>query len=104
VPVDISGVIHSELPFNIDRDICKQCDICPPGDQCPKQAITDEPQIELLLCNGCGICASLCQYDAIKGGEVVLRVRDLDCKNVQILKELDEITVLEHPEDIMGIF
>ena len=103
VPVDISGVIHSELPFNIDRDICKQCDICLPRVQCPEQAITDEPQVELLLCNGCGNCVELCQHGAVKGGEVILRVRDLDSMNVRILKELDEITVLDHPKDIMGI-
>jgi dihydromethanopterin reductase (acceptor) len=103
VPVDISGVIHSELPFNIDRDICKQCDICPPRDQCSEQAITDEPQIDLLLCNGCGNCVKLCLHGAVKGGEVILRVRDLDSRNVRILKELNEITVLDHPKDILEI-
>jgi dihydromethanopterin reductase (acceptor) len=100
VPVDISGVIRSELPYNIDRDLCRKCDDCPAMNLCPNHAITNEPQIDLLLCDGCGNCEQLCQYGAIKGGKVELKVRDLDCRNVKILRELDEITVLEHPFDI----
>jgi dihydromethanopterin reductase (acceptor) len=103
VPVDVAGVVRSELPYNIDRDICMNCEPCPPRDECPEEAITGEPQINLLLCNGCGICVKVCKYDAIKGGEVELKVRDLDSKNVQVLRGLEEITVLDHPNDILEI-
>lgn len=103
VPVDVAGVVRSELPYNIDRDICVKCDECVPLDKCPELAITDEPQIDLLLCNGCGICVELCQFGAIKGGEVELKVRDLDSRNVQMLRGLDEITVLDDPFDIFEI-
>lgn len=103
VPVDVAGVVRSELPYNIDRDICMDCDPCPPRDECPAEALTAEPQIDLLVCNGCGICIRLCRYGAIKGGEVTLKVRDLDSKNVQMLRGLDEITVVDHPASILEI-
>ncbi|MCK4937731.1 MAG: dihydromethanopterin reductase (acceptor) [Methanosarcinales archaeon] len=103
VPVDIAGVIRSELPYGIDRDLCVKCEVCPPRDNCPNHAITLEPQIGLLMCEGCGNCVELCQYGAIKGGEVELRVRDLDNRNVRILRGLDEITVLESPYDVLEI-
>ncbi|WP_406661052.1 dihydromethanopterin reductase (acceptor) [Methanolobus sp. ZRKC3] len=98
VPVDIAGVVVSELPFGIAREICQKCEDCPPRENCPNNAITD--QIELLECEGCGICKDLCNYNAIKGGPVELKVRDIDTRNVEIIKELEGITVLEEPEDI----
>lgn len=99
VPVDIAGVIVSELPFGIDRELCQKCADCPPREKCPNNAISD--QIELLKCTGCGICKDLCSYAAIKGGPVELKVRDVDTRNVEIMKELEGITVLEEPEDVI---
>ncbi len=101
VPVDIAGVVVSELPFGIARELCQKCDPCPPRDSCPNNAISD--QIDLLKCSGCGICKELCNFNAIKGGPVELKVRDIDARNVDIIKELEGITVLEKPEDIPGI-
>ncbi|WP_406670167.1 dihydromethanopterin reductase (acceptor) [Methanolobus sp. ZRKC4] len=101
VPVDIAGVVVSELPFGIDRELCRKCNPCPPKDNCPNNAIAD--QIDLLKCNGCGLCKELCDYNAIKGGPVELKVRDVDTRNVEIIKNLEGITVLEKPEDIPGI-
>ncbi len=101
VPVDIAGVVISELPFGIARELCRKCDPCPPADNCPSNAITD--QIDLLKCNGCGICKELCDFNAIKGGPVELKVRDIDSKNVDIIRELEGITVLERTEDIPSI-
>lgn len=95
VPVDIAGEIESRMPFFIDREICMKCEICPPGDNCPEHAITD--QIDLLKCNGCGRCVSLCSYGAIRGGLVKLKVREVDAKNVHLLRELEGITVIETP-------
>jgi dihydromethanopterin reductase (acceptor) len=99
VPVDIEGEIGSRLPFFINREICMKCEICPPKENCPEHAITD--QIDLLKCSGCGICLSRCSYGAINGGAVVkLRVRDVDAKNVRLLRELEGVTVLETPHMI----
>ncbi len=101
VPVDIAGEIKSRMPFFIDREICMKCEICPPGDYCPEHAITD--QIDLLKCNGCGRCVSLCSYGAIRGGMVKLKVRDVDAKNVSLLRELEGITVIENSQMIFDL-
>ncbi|MBA1340520.1 MAG: Dihydromethanopterin reductase (acceptor) [ANME-2 cluster archaeon] len=96
-------MVRSELPYNIDRDLCQNCEDCPPTNECSKQAFTDEPQIDLLLCDGCGNCVDICTHSAIKGGEVELEIRDIDSRNVRILRELDEITVLDDPYAILEI-
>ncbi len=95
VPVDIAGFIESKMPFFIDREICMRCEVCPPAENCPQKALTD--QIELLKCNGCAICVRLCSYGAIRGGMAKLKVRDVDSKNVRLLKGLEGITVLDAP-------
>lgn len=101
VPVDIAGTIESKMPFFIDREICMRCEICPPAENCPNQAIAD--QIDLLKCSGCGLCVKLCSYGAIRGGLARLKVRDVDAKNVRILRELEGITVLDHPQGISSV-
>jgi len=98
LPVDISGSLSSEMPYMIDREICRQCEVCPPREICPTGAITD--QIDLLKCTGCGDCVDLCEYDAILGGFVELKVRDIDAKNVEVLRSMEGIKVLRGPEDI----
>lgn len=103
VPVDVTGTVRSELPYIIDRNICETCEPCPPGENCRTGAIADY-QIDLLRCTGCGECVELCEYGAIKGGFVELAVRDVDSRNVQIVRGLEGITVLESPEDITFIF
>ncbi len=101
VPVDISGEIKSPLPYHIDRELCKKCDECPPKDKCPEHAISN--QIDLLKCTGCGICIDLCPHDAIKGGDVMLRIRDVDARNVETLRSMKGITILEHPSKILTV-
>lgn len=102
VPVDIAGTIESKMPFFIDREICMRCEICPPVENCPNQAIAD--QIDLLKCSGCGLCVRLCSYGAIRGGGLArLKVRDVDAKNVRILRELEGIMVLDHPQGISSV-
>jgi len=99
VPVDIAGNIESQMPYFIDREICMRCEICPPALECPVHAITD--QINLLECNGCGICAALCSYGAIREGVAKLRVRDVDSQNVRKLRRLEGIKVLSSPKKIL---
>jgi dihydromethanopterin reductase (acceptor) len=98
VPVDIAGKIESKMPFFIDREICMKCEPCPPASQCERHAITD--QIDLLKCNGCGLCIKLCSYGAIKGGLTKLKVRGVDSKNARILRKLEGIKVFDHPQKI----
>jgi dihydromethanopterin reductase (acceptor) len=108
VPVDLEGSIISEMPYNIDRKQCRHCKDCPPRENCPHGAITEKngliDQIELLKCKGCGLCKELCPYGAIKGGPVEILIRDIDMRNVEIVKELQGITVLESPEKIPDLF
>ncbi|MCZ7393910.1 MAG: dihydromethanopterin reductase (acceptor) [Candidatus Methanoperedens sp.] len=101
VPVDIAGKIESQMPYFIDREICMRCELCPPALQCERHAITD--QIDLLLCDGCGLCVRLCSYGAIRGGMAKLKVRDVDSKNVRKLQKLKGITVLNHPRKILNV-
>lgn len=98
VPVDIAGTIESKMPFSKDREICMRCELCPPAENCPGQAIAD--QIDLLRCDGCGLCVKLCSFGAIRGGMAKLRVRDVDARNVGILRGLEGITVLDHPQGV----
>ncbi|WP_269848802.1 4Fe-4S binding protein [Methanosarcina horonobensis] len=57
-----------------------------------------------MKCKGCGICKELCPYNAIKGGPVEVLVRDVDMRNVEIVKGLQGITVLESPEAVLDLF
>ncbi len=99
VPVDIAGEIESKMPYSIDREICMNCELCPPRENCPGYAIVD--QIDLLKCNGCGECVKLCSFGAIRGGLARLKVRDIDSKNVRMIRELEGITVLDNPTGIL---
>lgn len=101
VPVDVEGHIESKMPYFIDREICTKCEICPPTKECPNQAITD--QIALLECNGCGICVKSCSYGAIIGGLARIKVRDIDSRNVLILKQLEGIIIFDHPGKIIEV-
>ena len=102
VPVDVSGTLISEMPYFIDRDMCEKCDDCPPREKCPKNAITD--QINLLKCDGCGLCVDCCPHSAIRGGFVECRVRDIDAQNVKALRSMDGIAVLKNPNEIPSLF
>ncbi len=101
VPVDIQGYVKSRMPFFIDREICMKCEICPPKKRCERKAITD--QIDLLNCNGCGLCQKFCSYGAIRGGLANIKVRDIDSRNVKILSELEGVTILDHPGKIIDV-
>jgi len=101
VPTDGSPKkVESEMPYSIDRDKCRGCDDCEPMDSCEKEAISGAPipQIDLLRCDGCGSCRELCPYDAINGGVVEIKAREIDLRNVERLRKMEGITILEHPE------
>ncbi|MDI9395965.1 MAG: 4Fe-4S binding protein [Euryarchaeota archaeon] len=106
--MDIEGSIISEIPYNIDRKQCRHCELCPPREKCPNRAISEKngvtDQIDLLKCKGCGACKELCPYNAVKGGPVEVLVGDVDMRNVEIVKGLQGITVLENPETVLELF
>lgn len=100
VPVDIQGMIESKMPYFIDRKICQKCELCPPMQECPLSAITS--QIDLLKCDGCRKCVKLCSYGAILGGAAKIKVRDVDSRNIKMLREMEGFLILDHPDKITG--
>ncbi|MCJ2533220.1 MAG: indolepyruvate ferredoxin oxidoreductase subunit alpha [Candidatus Thermoplasmatota archaeon] len=54
----------------IDQEACKKCKTCVTKFQCPAISSIDKVQtIDYDLCAGCGVCAQVCPYGAIKGVE-----------------------------------
>ena len=51
----------------IDQEACKKCRTCVTKFQCPAISSLDKVQtIDYSLCAGCGVCAKVCPYSAIK--------------------------------------
>jgi len=92
----------TRTPFIIDRMLCQHCQVCMPQDRCPNRAIHD--QIDLLKCDGCGICIELCEYGAIKSRTIQIVRRELDKKNIEKLKDLPGFIILESAEAINTLF
>jgi indolepyruvate ferredoxin oxidoreductase alpha subunit len=52
---------------HIDQEACKKCRTCVTKFQCPAISSVDKVQtIDDTLCAGCGVCAKVCPYGAIK--------------------------------------
>jgi len=98
------GKVESEMPYSIDRDKCRGCDDCEPRDSCERDAIYGAPipQIDLLRCDGCALCRELCPYDAINGGVVEIKAREIDIRNVELLKEMEGMVILERPKQFLS--
>jgi Fe-S-cluster-containing hydrogenase component 2 len=56
--------------YGLDYPItCRQCNICPPIENCPNRALSrqgDVIHVDGQLCTGCGICVEICKFDAVK--------------------------------------
>ena len=64
-PRDDSGAIIGK--HQIDQDACKKCRTCVTRFQCPAISSLNKVQtIDDSLCAGCGVCAKVCPYGAIK--------------------------------------
>lgn len=60
--------VKTPPPVNIDREKCRSCRRCM-GLGCPSLSFKDgKAEIDQTLCSGCGVCAQLCPFDAIKEG------------------------------------
>lgn len=104
VPVYICPVDRAAkkitLPYYIDKEVCRRCKTCEPANVCERGAIISF-RIDLLRCNSCGICESLCKYHAIIGGKKVkIKPRKIDVENLKKLKKM-EVIILNHPREII---
>ncbi|MBN1677359.1 MAG: indolepyruvate ferredoxin oxidoreductase subunit alpha [Candidatus Thermoplasmatota archaeon] len=62
---DAKGAITKK--HYIDQEACKKCRTCVDKFQCPAISSIDKVQtIDEALCAGCGVCAQVCPYKAIK--------------------------------------
>ena len=58
-------------------------------------------EINLLKCEGCGACQTLCQFGAVTGGRLItIHMRDIDIQNTTKLYEIEGLQVLNHPTDL----
>ncbi len=63
-------LIKPEKPAVIDETKCRQCKKCIKDLGCPGIVLRDgKVAIEPALCSGCGLCAQVCPFEAIQGGE-----------------------------------
>ncbi len=102
LPTEAKEGTCTRTPFVIDRMLCQHCQVCKPQERCPNYAISD--QIDLLKCDGCGICVELCEYGAIRSRALQIVRRELDRKNIERLKDLPGFTVLESAEHLVDLF
>ncbi len=60
-----------KFKYEIDPDKCKKCGMClKPGCPCITKTESGVPLINDVMCNGCGLCANICNNDAINKKEV----------------------------------
>jgi len=66
LPTDAPWVKETTLPCLIEG--CEACTQCPPQRACPTGAVVGEGIRRILLekCVGCGLCAELCPFGAVK--------------------------------------
>jgi len=108
VPTDQEeGFVETTLPYRVDRRECRLCDPCPVVDVCSYaafQILDGVPKIDSVLCQGCGLCVTFCPFGAVKYGEKKkLWIRSVDVQNVKKLRLMNNLTVLEHPQQIEAI-
>ena len=101
VPTDFEKIQETTMPMSLDQETCRRCELCPPLEQCPQDAIyrDDRVRINGLRCTACKACIELCAYDALSfGGTVRVHIRDLDIENTRSLEKMEGITVFQSPD------
>ena len=100
LPSDIAE--ETEVPCYIDRERCTNCMEC--LDKCPYGAISEldsVPILDLMKCHGCRICELICPEKAIFCFQKAkIKVRDVDRKNIESLRKMEGVTVVESPNQL----
>ena len=67
-PCALLKYVKHDKPLVVDADKCKSCKACMKIG-CPAISMADgKAKIDNTLCTGCGVCAQLCKFDALKKG------------------------------------
>ncbi|UXD21458.1 hypothetical protein IPA_04475 [Ignicoccus pacificus DSM 13166] len=100
LPTDAPWVKKTTLPCLIRN--CLKCEICPPQEVCPTQAIENvkgNRRIILSKCIGCEACVSSCPFGAISCfEEVEMNMDELDVLNLIKVMRLGFIVVHDPSE------
>ena len=66
-PCALLKYVKHNKPLVVDNDKCKSCKACM-RIGCPAISMVDgKAKVDNTLCTGCGVCAQLCKFDALKG-------------------------------------
>ncbi len=65
-PCALLKEVKPNPPLKVDADKCRSCKMCMKIG-CPAIAMKDgKAKIDVTLCVGCGVCAQMCKFDALK--------------------------------------
>jgi len=106
LPTDFEKLESTKIPVTIEFDKCKNCEPCPPMQECENSAfyLAERVRINLLKCNACMRCIPLCEHGAITfGKEVTIKSREIDLKNLSNLKKMKGIEVVRNPEELYNL-
>ncbi len=67
-PCALLKYVKHGKPFEVDPGKCKSCRACM-RIGCPAISFKEQARIDATLCVGCGVCAQLCKFDALKEGK-----------------------------------
>ncbi|KXA88735.1 hypothetical protein AKJ62_04565 [candidate division MSBL1 archaeon SCGC-AAA259D14] len=110
IPTDKREKEVSKLPYIINREVCREelgkshekCEILT---VCPYEAIVEKdefPTIDLTKCEGCGTCLESCSYGAVSFGKnIETKVGEIDLENLERLKRIDSVKLLDSPKDLL---
>ncbi|MBQ6946910.1 MAG: indolepyruvate ferredoxin oxidoreductase subunit alpha [Clostridia bacterium] len=66
-PCALLKYVKHNKPLTVDNDKCKSCKACM-RIGCPAISMENgKAKVDNTLCTGCGVCAQLCKFDALKG-------------------------------------
>lgn len=104
LPTDQKPEIETIIPIRVERGLCRACEPCVAKEACPHSAflmVEGRGRIDLLRCMGCLLCVKACPFEAVKRGiKLRVRARSIDLENVEKLRRMKGVKVLENPRAI----